>query len=108
MDKLGSWVNPLDTVANGGLHQHGVRDGVAYISTSAPTKRFSIDTLDAAVVNPATAAQPSTMFPQPLTPLTGSVLGFDVQLLQNAFSTNTPLFTWEDSLRWRFRLSAAQ
>ena len=64
MDKLGEWVDPLDVVANGGLHQHGVRDGVAYISASNPLKRLSIDTLDAAVVNPATAAQPASMFPQ--------------------------------------------
>ena len=30
MDKLGSWVDPLDTVYNGSLHQHGVRNGVRY------------------------------------------------------------------------------
>jgi hypothetical protein len=28
MDKIGSWIDPLDTVTNGGVHQHGVRDGV--------------------------------------------------------------------------------
>ena len=107
MDILGSWVDPLDTVANGGLHQHGVRDGVAYVSASNPAKRLSIDTLDAPVVDPATAANPATMFPQPLTPLEGPVLGFDVQLLQNAFCTNTPLFSWDTAYRWRFRISAA-
>lgn len=106
MDILGSWVDPLDTVANGGLHQHGVRDGVAYVSSSAPERRLTIDTLDAPVVDPATAANPATMFPQPLTPLVGPVLGFDVQLLQNAFSTNTPLFSWDTSYRWRFRIAA--
>lgn len=109
MDILGSWVDPLDTVANGGLHQHGVREGVVYASAASPaTAFFAIDTLDAPVVNPATAAQPATMFPQPLTPLDGPVLGFDVQLLQNAFSTNTPLFSWDANYRWRFGIRASQ
>jgi hypothetical protein len=109
MDKVGSWVDPLETVANGGLHQHGVSTGVSYQSASAPTTRFfAIDTLDAAVVNPATAAEPASMFPQPLHPLTGPVLGFDVQLMQNAFNTNTPLFTWDSAFRWRFGLRASQ
>jgi hypothetical protein len=109
MDKIGSWVDPLDTVENGSQHQHGVRNGVAYLSSSAPASKFlAIDTLDATVVNPATAAQPASMFPQPLTPLVGPVLGFDVQLLQNAFSTNTPLFSWEAAYRWRFTLRASQ
>jgi len=108
MDKLGSWVDPLDTVANGGIHQHGVRDGVALASAAAPAARvlLAIDTLDAFVVNPATAADPPTMFPQPLHPLTGPVVGFDVQLMQNAFNTNTPLFSWQPDFRWRFVLRA--
>ena len=82
--RIGTWVDPLDVVANGGLHQHGVSRGVAYLSAASPaTKFFAIDTLDAAVVDPATAAEPAEMFPQPLHPLTGPVLGFDVQLMQN-------------------------
>jgi hypothetical protein len=89
--RLGSWIDPLDTVASGSQHQHAVRDGVSYQSSSTPTTRyFAIDTLDAPTVLPATALQPASMFPSPLTPLTGPVLGFDVQLMQNAFSTNTP------------------
>ena len=107
--RLGSWVDPLDVVANGGLHQHGVSTGVAYLSASTPTSKFfAIDTLDAALVDPATAAEPAEMFPQPLLPLTGPVLGFDVQLMQNAFNTNTPLFTWEPNFRFRFNLRAGQ
>jgi hypothetical protein len=109
MDKLGSWVNPLDVVQNGGLHQHGVRNGVAYMSAAQPATKFlAVDTLDAAVVNPATEAQPSTMFPQPLTPLTGPVLGFTVQLMQTAFNTNTPQFTWDPHYSFRFVLRASQ
>ena len=82
--RIGTWIDPLNVVENGGLHQHGVSTGVAYLSASAPTTKFlAIDTLDAAVVDPATAAEPAEMFPQPLSPLTGPVLGFDVQLMQN-------------------------
>ena len=110
MDKIGGWVDPLDTVANGGIHQHGVSDGgVRYASAAAPTTKFlAVQTLDAALVDPYTAANPPSMFPLPLSPLTGPVLGFDVQLMQNAFNTNTPLFTWDREVRWRFRVSAAQ
>ena len=84
MDKLGSWVDPLDTVARGSVHQHGVSEGVRYMSAANPAKFFAVDTLDAAVVNPYTAANPASMFPYPLEPLAGPVLGFDVQLMQNA------------------------
>ena len=31
MDKLGSWVDPLDTVTNGSMHSHGIQHGVAYL-----------------------------------------------------------------------------
>ncbi len=91
---------------SGSVHQHGVRNGVAYFDPSAPNSFFAIDTLDATVVSPATAVNPPSMFPYPLEPLTGPVLGFDVQLMQNAFSTNTPLFSWDTEYRWRFQLRA--
>ena len=106
MDKIGTWIDPLDTVGRGSVHQHGVRNGVAYFDPGQPGSAFSIDTLDATVVSPATAANPPSMFPYPLEPLTGPVLGFDVQLMQNAFNTNTPLFSWDTAYRWRFRLHA--
>jgi hypothetical protein len=63
---------------------HAVSSGVMLQSAAAPaTRYFAIDTLDAPVVNPSTAVQPATMFPEPLAPLTGPVLGFDVELMQN-------------------------
>ena len=109
MDKLGSWVDPLDTVRAGSVHQHGVSSGVAYMAPggSPSAAFFAIDTLDATVVCPGTAANPPSMFPFPLEPLTGPVLGFDVELMQNAFNTNTPLFSWDKDYRWRFALRAA-
>ena len=107
--RIGSWVDPLDTVENGSVHVHAVTTGVAYQSISLPNSRyFAIDTLDAQTVNPSTADQPATMFPEPLSPLNGPVLGFDVQLMQNAFSTNTPGFTWEPAFRFRFALRSEQ
>jgi len=87
MDKIGTWIDPLDTVRSGSVHQHGVRSGVSYFDPASPGSYFAIDTLDATVVNPATAQNPPSMFPFPLDPLTGPVLGFDVQLMQNAFNS---------------------
>ena len=114
MDKLGSWVDPLDTVTNGSLHSHGIRNGVAYIKSgssrhpASPVGKngafFAIDSLDAFLADPATAAEPATNFLWPLAPLTGPVLGFDMQLHQNAFSTNMPLFSLDSDFRWRFKL----
>ena len=117
MDKLGSWVDPLDTVTNGSLHSHGIRDGVAYINSAGSppanphpgtgvTAFLAVDSLDAFLVDPVTAAAPATNFLWPLTPLTGPVLGFDIQLHQNAFATNMPLFSLDSDFRWRFRLRA--
>ena len=85
MDKIGGWVSPLDTVPNGGIHQHGVSDGgIRYASAAAPSTKFlTVRTIDAALVDPFTAVDPPSMFPLPLSPLTGPVLGFDVQLMQN-------------------------
>jgi hypothetical protein len=114
MDKLGSWVDPLDTVTNGSLHSHGIRDGVAYVKSGSrhPTSPqndafFAVDSLDAFVADPATTAEPATNFLSPLAPLTGPVVGFDMQLHQNAFATNMPLFSLDSEFRWRFRLRAA-
>ena len=119
MDKLGSWVDPLDTVINGSVHSHGIRDGVAYVKAGSRHRHappataehgafFAIDSLDAFLADPATAAEPATNFLWPLSPLTGPVLGFDLQLHQNAFATNMPLFSLDSDFRWRFRLRAAE
>lgn len=92
MRKLGSNVDPLDAVAGGSPHQHGVSDGVRLASRAAPAARFlAVDSLDAAVFSPATAASPATNFIVPFDALEGPVLGFGALLWQNAFNTNTPL-----------------
>jgi hypothetical protein len=106
MDKLGSWIDPLDTVTNGSMHSHGIRNGVAYFNSSSGKAVLAIDSLDAFIADPATVADPATNFLMPLTPLTGPIIGFDMQLHQNAFSTNMPLFSLDADFRWRFRIRA--
>jgi hypothetical protein len=108
MKKLESWVDPLDAVAGGSPHQHGVSDGVAYRARAAPAADFfAVDTLDAAVVSPITADASMTNFVVPNDALVGPVGGFGVLLWQNAFNTNTPLFTWDTAFKWRFTLRSS-
>jgi hypothetical protein len=107
MDKLGSWVDPLETVTNGSIHSHGIRNGVAYLNAISAKPVLAIDSLDAFVADPATADSVATNFLMPLKPLTGPVIGFDMQLHQNAVvATNMPLFSLDSDFRWRFRLRA--
>ena len=108
MRKLESWIDPLDGVAGGSPHSHVVSDGVALASRAAPDSHFlAVDSLDAAVFSPATAATPATNFIVPFDALEGPVLGFSALLWQNAFNTNTPLFSFTSALKWRFVLRAA-
>ena len=108
MRKLGAWVDPLDGAAGGSPHSHVVSDGVALASRAAPAEHFfAVDSLDAAVFSPATAKTPATNFIVPFDALEGPVLGFGALLWQNAFNTNTPLFSFTSALKWRFVLRAA-
>lgn len=107
MKKLNSWINPLDNVGGGSPHQHVVSDGVQFASTSLPENYFfAIDSLDAGVFSPETETSAATNFIVPFSPLQGPVLGFSALLWQNAFNTNTPLFTWDSSFKWRFTFRA--
>ena len=114
MDKLGTWVDPLDVVNKGSQYQHAVRTGVYYGPKSAwvagdPSSAIgtalNVLPIDAPVVNPATPSQPSQIFQQPFAPLKGPITGFSSQLFQNAFSTNTPQFQWDHNYRFRYKLS---
>jgi hypothetical protein len=107
MRKLESWVDPLDAVGGGSPHQHVVSDGVALASRGAPTRFLAVDSLDAAVFSPITPTSRSTNFIVPFDPLQGPVLGFGALLWQNAFNTNTPLFTWDSDFKWRFAFRAS-
>uniref|UniRef100_A0A6B2KYD0 Glycoside hydrolase family 38 N-terminal domain-containing protein n=1 Tax=Arcella intermedia TaxID=1963864 RepID=A0A6B2KYD0_9EUKA len=127
VDVLDLPVDPLEVVKNGGVHQHGVKEGVIYKTIENNThgfghsieayfkqpkktqdvSYFAIDTLDSAVVSPRTENNEETIFLMPLNPLTGTVQGFSVILYQNAFNTNVPLYSIDDSWKWRFRIRAA-
>jgi len=107
MDKLATLIDPLEAVGGGSPHQHGVARGVllsegigAVASSSEPW--FAIDTLDAAVMSPITPTSPSTNFIVPFEALEGPVKGFGALLWQNAFNTNTPLFSFDQAYKWRF------
>ena len=111
MDKLGGAVDPLQAVAGGSPHQHSVARGVLLAAAGGGSGGGSgawlaLDTLDAGVVSPITATSGSTNFIVPFEPLQGPVLGFGALLWQNAFNTNTPLFTFDDAYKWRFVLRA--
>ena len=106
MDKLGGAVDPLDAVGGGSPHQHAVAKGVLLSAAAGGGAWLALDTLDAAVVSPITAASESTNLIVPFEPLEGPVLGFGSLLWQNAFNTNTPLFTFDPAYKWRFVLRA--
>ena len=109
MRKLESWINPLDSISGGSPHQHVVSDGIQLALTSSPDDNFfAIDSLDAAVFSPETASSSATNFIVPFDSLQGPVLGFSALLWQNAFNTNTPLFTWDQDFQWRFIFRAKQ
>jgi hypothetical protein len=109
MRKLESWINPLDSISGGSPHQHVVSDGIQLALTSSPDDNFfAIDSLDAAVFSPETNSSPATNFIVPFNSLQGPILGFSALLWQNAFNTNTPLFTWDKDFKWRFVFRAKQ
>jgi hypothetical protein len=79
-----------------------------FASRAAPAARFlAVESLDAAVYSPATATSEATNFIVPFDALAGPVTGFSALLWQNAFNTNTPLFTFDAAYKWRFRFRAA-
>lgn len=92
MDKLGLLVDPLNVTLNGSQHQHGIASGVLYTQQAlVPTSSASglvMGSLDAPVVSPVTAADPPTMLPAPMAPLTGPVTGAFFSLFTNTWNTN--------------------
>ena len=101
MNKLDGWVDPTDVVNKGSQHQHAV--GERGVACGNRTIAFH----DAGVVSPVTAANPASIFQLPLEPLTGPVTGFASLMMQNTFSTNTPLFQWDGNYRFRYTISVA-
>lgn len=87
LDKLGSWIDPLDGVAAGSTQQHAVGAGVGFF---APPRGpagggLFLDTIDAPVVCPATGAEQAyTSLPLSAAPLEGPITGWASVLVTNA------------------------
>jgi hypothetical protein len=107
LDKLGSWIDPLDGVAGGSTQQHGVGRGVAFYS---PTQGLDgggvfLDTMDAPIVCPATGInQTYVSIPLSPAPLEGPVSGWASLLFTNAWAMNFPLWSLDTSYRFRYKL----
>jgi hypothetical protein len=95
MDKLGVGIDPEDVLAGGNQMNHAVDSGVQ--ATAADGRTLVLTTLDAPVVCPITPDYPQG-YPLPagspgLLPLQrGSVLGMGINLHNNLWNTNYPLY----------------
>jgi hypothetical protein len=107
IDKLGTWVDPLDGVAGGSTQQHAVGTGVGFFAPARGPAGggLFLDTLDAPVVCPATGDnQAYTSLPLSAAPLQGPVTGWASVLTTNAWSMNFILFSLDKNYRFRFRI----
>ena len=124
LQKLGSLVDPEDVVDGGNQMNHGIWEGVT--ATTAGGKTLTIQTFDAANACPMT---PDFEFGNPLPAgsdglkslKTGSVFGMGINLHNNLWNTNYPLFypyfdvdlcsspldCKNANMRFRFSLTAA-
>jgi hypothetical protein len=109
MDKMNGLVDPLVTCLNGSNHQHGISSGVRYVldATNPSTSAYlQIDSLDSPLVSPATAVDPPTMLPNPMTPLEGPVESMYFSLSTNTWNTNYLFWSLDSDYRFRFAISA--
>lgn len=110
VQKINTWVDPLDVFVNGAQRQHAVSGGAAYFAPSAPPSSGGpavfIDTIDAPVLCPATDAEPYSGLPISAQPLTGPVTGFASMLFANSWAMNYPLWSLDADFRFRFAIRA--
>ena len=93
IDKLGTWVDPLDVVAGGSTQQHSAGVGVGlWGAAGGPTqgRGLFLDTLDAPVLAVATAGQDYSLLPTRAAPLTDAVTGWASILFTNAWAMVRP------------------
>lgn len=103
-DVLGHYVDPLDVVERGSQRQHGVGDGVAYVSAGTGDG-LGVVTFDAPVFSPWTAVNETSTLIVPFSPLIGPVEGFSAVLFANAYNTNFNLYSTYDAWKQRFALA---
>ncbi|MFP5228166.1 MAG: DUF5054 domain-containing protein [Acidobacteriota bacterium] len=97
MDKSGETVFPLDVVAAGSRHLHGVSTGFGYQNAG---RSFRVETLDAPLI--AVGERSPLNFSREQPDLTG---GVHCSLFNNAWGTNYIMWFGED-MRFRFVLHA--
>ena len=126
MDKMGRWVDPLNTVLNGSQTLHGVWYGVRHRSPSSSSSAASydvdIETLDAPLVSPG-SLEPAGAFNFP----NGTTwpgwpagttydspdgrarpdMGWHFNLFNNAWSTNYALWSLDEAMRFRWNVRLA-
>lgn len=106
VQKIATWVDPLDVFVNGAHRQHSVSGGVAFFDPALlpaiGSPAVFIDTIDAPVICPATAAEPYSGLPISVQPLTGPVTGFASMLFANSWAMNYPLWSIDADFRFRF------
>jgi hypothetical protein len=104
-DVLELLTDPLSVVERGSVHQHGVGNGVAYVD-AATGAGLAVDSWDAPVFSPVTAADPATTLIVPYHPLSGPVMGFAAVLWSNIYNTNFPLYSVDAQWQQRFEIKA--
>ena len=107
VDKIGTWVDPLDVVAGGSTQQHAVGAGVGFFAPLRGPEGggLFLDSVDAPVVCPATGAEQAyTTLPLSAAPLAGPVTGWASLLYTNAWAMNFPLWQQDANYRFRFRV----
>lgn len=95
LDKLDSWVSPLDVLHNGNRHLHAVGTGASY---HGPDGALTIDTLDAPLIAPGKPALLNFTNDQP-----ALAAGLHINLYNNVWGTNFPMWNDQDA-RFRFVL----
>lgn len=100
MNKLGNWVDPFKVVTNGSMSVHAIWDGIRYYYSSVDDDNIVVEihSPDAPVVSPNLDLFPPGKFNAPPRPEEG--WAFD--LFNNAWNTNYPLWSLQDSERFQF------
>eukprot|EP00756_Hemistasia_phaeocysticola_P027509 Hpha_TRINITY_DN16121_c1_g8::TRINITY_DN16121_c1_g8_i1::g.4195::m.4195 len=81
VDKMGTMVDPHDTIDNGNPKQHGIWTGVRL----GPLR---VDSTDVSVASPITATSPATPFLKDLSPITEPITGMGFNVWNNIWNTN--------------------
>jgi hypothetical protein len=96
MDKLGSWISPLNVVKDGNRSMHALNRGVSYDGADG---QILIESLDASLVCPG--ERRLLRFDNQFASLDG---GMHFNLYNNIWGTNFPMW-YEEDAKFRFKIS---